>query len=95
MSGIDDNGIYASLHQSLGTVKRIDSDTNTGSNTQTTLVVLASHRLVLGFRNILISDQTHEMVGIVNHGEFLDFVFLKNLCGSRQVCALMSSHQIL
>ena len=68
---------------------------DTGSYAQTALVVLAGHRFVLGFRNIFISDQTHEMVGIVNHGEFLDFVFLKNLCGSSQVCALMCGYQIL
>ena len=95
MSGIDDNSINTCLYQGLRTVECINSDTDTGSNAQTALVVLACHRLVLSFRNIFISDQTHEMVGIVNHGEFLDFVFLKNLCGGRQVCALMCSYQIL
>ena len=95
MSGINDNGINTSLYQGLCTVERINSDTDTSSNTQTALVVLAGHRLVLGLRDILISDQTHEMVGIVNHGEFLYFVFLKNLCSSRQICALVCSDQIL
>ena len=92
---VDDDGVDTCLHQCLCTVERVVGDTHAGSHAQTSFVVLASHRLVLGLGDVFISDQSHEMVGIVDHGEFLDLVLLKNLSSRCQIGALMGGDQVL
>ncbi len=95
MGGIDDDGIDASLYESLCTLKRVFGDTHTGCHTQTALVILAGIGLVLGLGDVLVGDQTDEVVLGIHHRQFLNLVLLQNLSGVGQVGLLMRGHQIL
>ena len=89
------DGIGTCAHQGCSALQRVLGDAHSGSHTQTTLVVLAGHRFVLGLGNILIGDKTHEMVLGIYHRKFLYLMFLQNLCSRSQVGLLMGGHQIL
>ena len=94
MGRIDDDGIDTCVHQGLHTVQGIEGDTDTCCHAQTTFLILARHRLVLGLCDILIGDQTDQTVVLIHHGEFLDFILLQDLGSSRQVCLLMGGHEM-
>ena len=95
VGGIDDDGVGTGIHQSLHTVERIGSYTHTSSHTQTALVILTSHRFILGLGNILIGNQTDQTIILVDHGQLLDLVLLQNLGSSDQVGLLMGGHEII
>ena len=95
MSSIDDDGISTSLNQSLGTIYGIHGNAYTGCYTQTTLRVLASHWLVLSLGDVLVSNQTYQVILVVNYREFLNLVLLQDGSGSNQVGLNVSGNQIL
>ena len=95
MSRIDDDGIHTGIHQCLHTVEGVECDTNTGSHTQTTFLILAGHGLVLRLRNILIGDEADQAVVLIHHGQFLDLILLQNLSSGCQVGLLMGCHQMI
>ena len=95
MGCIYDNGICTSIDKSLHTVKGINGDTNTCCNTQTTFIILACHRLVFCLCYILVCDKTYEMVVTIHYRQLLNLVFLKNLCGSTQICLYVGCYKIL
>ena len=95
MGSIDNNGIGSGIDQSLHTVERIGSHTNTCCHTQTTFVVLAGHGLILSLGDILIRDESDKAVILVDHGQFLNLVLLQNVGSSHQVGLLMSRNKVL
>ena len=95
MGCINDDGISTSVHQCLHTVEGVIGHTNTGSYAQTTFVILAGHRLVLGLRNILIGDQSDQVVVFIHHRQLLNLILLKDLGSSCQIGLLMGGHQVI
>ena len=91
---VDDNGVGAGIHQGLHALQRVGGDAHAGSHAQPPLLVLAGHRLVLGLRDVLIGDEAHQAVVLVNHGQLLNLVLLKYLGGGGQVRLLVSGHQV-
>ena len=94
MSGINDDSVSTSVYQCLRTVECIYRNTNTSCNTQPSLLVLASHRFVLGFRYVLVCNQSYQVVVFIHHWQFLNLVFLQYLCGGSQISLLMRGHKI-
>ena len=95
MSRIDDDGISTSIYQCLHALQCVAGDAYASSHTQTTLLVLASHRLILGLGDILIGDEAYEVVVLIHHGQLLNLVLLQNLSSSSQVGLLMGGYEIL
>ena len=95
MSGIDDDGVGTCIHQRLHAVERVEGDTHAGGYAQTALAVLAGHRLVLGLGDVLIGNQTYQMVVLIHYGELFYLVLLQNVGSCRQVCLLMGGHQVV
>ncbi len=95
MGSINDDGVGTGIHQSLHTVERIGSHTYAGSHTQTALVILTSHGLILGLGNVLIGNQTNQTIILVDHGQLLNLVLLQNLGSCNQVSLLVGSHEII
>ena len=58
VSRINNDSVNTGVNQSLHTIQGICCHTDTGSHTQTTLLILAGHGLILGLGNILIGNQT-------------------------------------
>ena len=79
MSRIDDDGIGTSVDESLHTIERISRHTHTCCHTQTSLLVLTGHRLVLGLGDILIGDESDQTVILVHNGQFLNLISLQDL----------------
>ena len=67
VSSINNDSINTSSNKCLCAFHCISSHTNTSSNTKTTLLVLTCHRLILGFGNIFISNQTNETILTVDY----------------------------
>ena len=95
MGGIDDDSVSTGIHESLHTIEGIEGDTHTGSHTQTTLLILTCHRLVLGLGDVLIGDKTDEVVVLVDNGQFLDLVLLQYLCRGSEVRLLVSGDKVV
>ena len=95
MGSIDDDSVGTSINESLHTVEGISSHTHTSGHTQTTLLVLTGHGLILGFGDILIGDKSDQTVILIYYGQFLDFVLLQDLCGSHQISLLMGGYEII
>ena len=95
MGRINDNGVSTRINECLHTVEGVGRHAYTGSHAQTTFLILTGHRLVLGLRNVLIGNQTHEMVVLVHHGQFLDLILLQDLSGRDQVGLLMGGHEMI
>ena len=91
MGGID----HQSVDASVGTFDGVGGDTHCGSHTETAFVILASVRASLHLDDVLVSDQTEQMVVLINDWELLDLVLLqdvgsffeRDLSGSDQVLA--------
>ena len=77
--------IYASFHQCFHAVQCVGGYSYTGSHTQTSLFIFASHWFVLSLCDVFVSDQADELVVVVYNRKFLNFVFLQNLCCCNQV----------
>ena len=95
MGRVDDDGISAGIDKSLHTVEGIGCHTHTSCHTQTSFLVLAGHRLILGLGDILIGDKSDETVILVNNGQFLNLILLQNLCCCHQVSLLMGCHEMV
>ena len=95
MSSIDNQSINTSLDQSLCTLQGIDSNAYTSSNTQTSLSILASHWLVLSLSDVLVSNQTYQVVFAIYNRKLLNLVLLQNLSSSNKVGLLMSGNKVL
>src|SRR5574344_175619 len=95
MSCINNYSICTSLNQCLHSVESVISNTNTGSNAQSSFAVFASHRFILSFCYIFICYKTNKFVILINNRKFLDFVLLKYICSSLQVSSLVSCYYIL
>ena len=76
---IDNDSVSTSLNECAHTVECVYCHTNTGSYTQTTLLVLACHWLVLCLCDVLIGDKTYEVVLGINNGQLLNLVRLQNV----------------
>ena len=95
VSRINDDGIGTGIHQRLHAFQRIDSHAHAGSHAQPTFLVLTGHGLVLGLRDVLVCNQSHQVVVLVHHGELLYLVLLQYLSRCSQVCLLVCRHQVL
>ena len=95
MGRVDNNGVGTGIDESLHAVEGVEGDTYTGSYAQTTLTVLTSHGLILGLGDILIGNQTNQMVVFVHNRQLLNLVLLQNLCSSNQVGLLMGRYQVV
>ena len=95
MGRINHDGISTSVYQCLHTIEGISGHTNTCSHTQTALIILTSHGLILSLGDVLIGDQTNQTIILIHHGQFFDLVLLQNLGSSNQVCLLMGGHKVL
>ena len=95
VGGVDDDGVDASVHQGLHAVQRVGRHTDAGSHAQTALVVLARHGLVLGLRDVLIGNQSHQVVVLVHHGQLLYLVLLQNVGSRRQVGLLVRGDEVV
>ena len=76
VGGVDDDGVGASVDESLHAVESVACDTYSCSHAQTALDILACHRLVLCLGYVLIGDESDEVVVFVHYGEFLYLVLL-------------------
>ena len=92
---VDDDGINARLHQGLHTLEGIGCHTHSGSHAQTSLGILASHGLVGRLGDVLVGDETDEVVLFIHYGKFLYLVLQENLAGTLQVSLLVRHHQVL
>ena len=95
MSRINDDSIGTGIDQCLHTVERVNSNAHSCGHTQAAFLVLAGHRLILGLGDVLIGNQSYQVVVLINDGQFLNLVLLQYLCGSKQVSLLMRRHQII
>ena len=95
VGGVDDDGVGTGLHQRCDAVECVDGHAHTGSHTQAALVVLAGHGFVLGLGDVLIGDESHQVVVLVHHGQFLYLVLLQYLCSGGQVGLLIGSDEML
>ena len=95
MSRINDNGIGTCRHQCLQTRHGVSSHAHASSHAQPAFLVFASHGFVLGLGNVLVSDESHQLVVGVHHRQLLYFMFLQDLCSRSQVGPGMRGHQIL
>ena len=94
MRRVDDNSIHTCLDQRLRTLQRIGRHAHAGSHTQPPFLVLAGNGFILGFRNIFISNQAHQAVIFIHHGQLFDFILLQDLRSSRQIGGLMRGNKI-
>ena len=94
MGSVDDDSVGTGVDQCLHTLQRVGGDTNAGSHTQTTFLVLAGHGLVLGLGDILIGDEAHQPVLLVHDGQLFNLVPLQNLGSIHQIGMLMGRHQV-
>ena len=74
VSSIDNQSINTSLDQSLCTLQGIDSNAYTSSNTQTSISILTSHWLVLSLSDVLVSNQTYQVVFAIYNRKLLNLV---------------------
>ena len=95
MSRIDDDGIGTSVYQCLHTIECIGSHTDSSGYTQTTFLVLAGHGLILGLRDVLIGNQSDQMIFLIHYGQLLDLVLLQDLGSGSQVCLLVRGHEVI
>ena len=95
VSCIYHDSIGIGVNKSLHTVERISCNAYSGSNAQTSLGVLACHRLVLSLGDVLICDKSYQFVVVVNNGQLLYLVFLQNGSRSCKVCLDVSRYKIL
>ena len=94
MSRINYDSIRSRIYQSLHTVEGISRNTHSGSYTQTTFRILASHRFVFGFRDILIGNQTNEFTVFIHNRQFLNSMLLQDLRNSFHVRSRICSDNI-
>ena len=92
---VDDDCVGTCIHESLHAVERIHCHAHSGSHSQSALGILASHGLVLGLGDVLICDESHEVVVLIHHGQFLYLVFLQYLCCVAQVGLLMCGDEVV
>ena len=95
VSGVDDDGIGSSLNECAHTVERIDCHTHAGSHAQTAFLVLAGHWLVLGFGDVLVGNESHEVVAGIHNGQFLNLVALQNVGSGSEIGLYVGCHEIL
>ena len=95
VSRIDDDSVDTCIYQCLHTVEGIYRHTHTGSHAQTTFLILACHRLILCLSDILVGDQSYQMVVLIHNRQFLDLILLQDLCGRIQIRLQMGSDKIL
>ena len=95
MGSVDDDSVSTSIHESLHTIEGVEGDTNTRSNTQTTLLILTCHRLILRLGDVLIGDKTDEVVVLVDNRQFLNLVLLQYLCRRSEVSLLVSGDKVI
>ena len=94
MGRINNNGVGTSLNEGVHAFHRVGCHTHASGYAQTALAVLAGHGLVLSLGDVFISNESDEASVFVHHGEFLNFVFLKNQRGGSQVGLLSSGHEV-
>ena len=95
MGRVDDDSVGTGIYEGLHTVEGVEGDTDTGSNTQTALLILTCHRLVLGLGDVLIGDKTDKVVVLVDNRQLLYLVLLQNLCSGSEVGLLMCGDKSL
>ena len=93
VSCIDHDSIRTGIYQCLHAIQRIGSNAHTCSYTQTTFGILTSHRFIFCLCYIFISNKTDQFPIHSDNRQFLDLMFLKNLCCRLQICRLIGSHQ--
>ena len=94
MSSVNDNGIHASLDQSLHPLEGVGCHTHTCCHTQTSLGVFASVWLVLCLGDVLIGDESDEFIVAIDHGQFLNLMLQQDARCTLKVCLLMSDHEV-
>ena len=94
VSCINYNGICTSVHQSFHTVECISSYSHTGSYTQTTFRIFASHWFIFCFCDIFISNQTYQLSILIYNRKFFNFIFLQNLGSSFHVCTRLCCYNV-
>ena len=92
---VNNDCIHVGLNKSLDAVECVGSDTNASRYAQTTLLVLASHRFVLGLRDVFIGNQTYEFACVVKNRKLLNLVLLQYLCSGLEVCLDMCCNKVL
>ena len=78
MSRINNDCIRTGINQGLHTVQRIGSNPYTGSHTQTSFGILASHRFIFRFCNIFISNKTYQFTFLIHHRQLFNLMLLQN-----------------
>ena len=94
VSRVDDNRISTGIHQSLHTVESISRYTYTSGDTQTTFRVFTSHRFILSFRYIFISNEAYQLTFLIYNRQLLNSVFLQDLRNSLHISGRISSDNI-
>ena len=95
VGSIDNDSVNTGIYQSLHTVECVNSYTHTGGYAQTTLLILAGHRLILSLSDILICDKTDKTIVLIYYRQLLDLVLLQNLCSSGKIGLLMGGNEVL
>ena len=95
MCRVNDNGIDACIDECLDAFHRVDCHTYAGSNAQTAFGILTSHGFVLGFRDVLISNESDQTTVGVYYGEFLNFVLLQDFTCAGQICRRVGRYEII
>ena len=95
VSRVDDDGIHTSLDEGFHALESVGCDTHTCCHAQTSLGVLAGKRLVLCLGDVLIGDESDELVVGIHHRELLNLVLEEDARCALEVCLLMSDHEVL
>ena len=79
MGGIDHQSVDACFYESVGTFDGVGGDAHSGSHAETAFVILAGVRASLHLDDVLVGDQTEQMVVFINDRKLLDLVLLQDV----------------
>ncbi len=94
VSGVDNNHIHTRFNQRRYAGFGVSTGSHCSANTQPTLLILASQRIVLGFLDIFYCDEASQLKRIVYHQHFLDTMTVQQVFNLVEARALRGCHQL-
>ena len=94
MCCVNYDGVSSGMDKGFHTLHSVGSNAHTSCHAQAAFGVLASHGFVLSLGNVLVGDKSYKVAVLVHNGEFLDFIFLQNLCSREQVGLLCGGNEV-
>ena len=95
MSSVDNHGVDAVVHQRGHALQRVGSDADTGSYAQTAHGVLAGVGVLRDLGYVAVSDESNQMILVIDHGELLDLVLEEYLGGILKIGSRVGGDDVL